>query len=435
MLEPRLLKRAVVIPPGKRGPAVSSARQTFFRSEVLIPGKVFDAKRDFGAKGDGKADDTAALVAAIQAAREHGKGAIAYLPCGQYRVTKTLEISGRDYTLGGAGMGWQAGTVVAWGGPRPAAGQEVALFHVRNADHVTLEGFVAATPSLYYEDIGVVSVLHEASDAPSLVTYDDVGGFTQFRGLGRNDKVYLRMLGGIVDFDNCQQATILAEQIYPSRHPQSKRFDTTLRVRGKDRALPRDGFLGIMTMFNAGNPYDIKIEDSQSLVISDYYTEQTWRVLLLEGNAGDTPGRVTILAHKFHGEHVDDLVNVRNYRGSLYLSASPLPQVPIADPAEAAKAAGGTMAGVKVKMAPFVFSHTGANPIDIMLVGCTYETGKPVLNKEAGANFILANDTLGSMTLSDDEKQRIAAALDHLRQLGEVDLEFSANAKPKGATR
>ena len=68
------------------------------------------------------------------------------------------------------------------------------------------------------------------------------------------------------------------------------------------------------------------MQDSQNLVISDYYTEQTWRVLLLEGNAGDTPGQVTILAHKFHGEHVDDLVNVRNYHGASTCGPVPFPR-------------------------------------------------------------------------------------------------------------
>ena len=409
---------------------MTSARQEFFHSAVEIPGKVFDARRDFGAKGDGKTDDTAAVIAAIKAAREFGKGAIAYLPCGQYVVTKTLEVFGDNYTIGGAGMGWTAGTLLQWGGPHPVPGSEVALFHVKNANKVTLTGFVAATPSPYFEDAGVISFLHEASAAPSLVTYDDVGGFTQFRGLGKiRIRVFLKMLGGIVDFDNCQRATILAEQLYPSRHPQSQRFDTTLRVHGADQTQPKDGFLGIMTMFNAGNPYDIKVQDSQSLVISDYYTEQTWRVLLLAGNAGDTPGRVTILAHKFHGEHVDDLVNVRNYRGALYLGASPLPQVPVTDPAEAAKIDGGTMAGVKVKYTPFVFSHQGSNPIDIMLVGCTY-TFEPVLKKEAGATFILANDMSTGhpgpwhAEVSAEEQGKIAAALDQLRLLGIMDMTF-----------
>ncbi|MCY2996266.1 MAG: glycosyl hydrolase family 28-related protein [Planctomycetota bacterium] len=422
-------EKALVIPPGKRGPAVTSARQTFFRSAVEIPDKVFDAKRDFGAKGDGKADDTDAIVAAIQAAREHGKRAIAYLPHGQYRVTKTIEVSGADYFIGGAGLGWQAGTLVVWGSPRPAAGGEVAVFHVKNARHVTLEGFRASTPSVYFDDPGVISFLHEASDGPSRVTYDDIGGFTQFRGLATHDRVYLRMLGGIVDFDNCQRATILAEQIHPSRHPQSKRFETTLRVRGQDQSLPKDGLLGIMTMYNAGNPYDVTVEDSQSLVISDYYTEQTWRVLRLSGNPGDTPGRVTILAHKFHGEHVDDLVQVRNYKGEFLLGASPLPEVPITDQEEAKKAGGGTMSGVKVKKTPFVLSHTGENPVDIMLVGCTYGTGAPVFKTEPAATVIQANDNLGHATASDKEKETISAALDDLRRLGEVDLDFKFKHK------
>lgn len=157
----------------------------------------------------------------------------------------------------------------------------------------------------------MISVLHTAANAPSLVTYNDVAGFFQFRGLSPRDRVHLRMVNGIVDFDNCQRATIVAEQIYPGRHPQSKKFNTTLRVRGKDQALPKDGFLGIMTMFNAGNPYDITVEDSQSLVISDYYTEQTERVLLLKGNSGDAPGRCTFLAHKFQGFAVADMAHVR----------------------------------------------------------------------------------------------------------------------------
>ena len=277
--------------PGRRGAAVTSARQTFFRSAVKIPGKVFDARRDFGAQGDGKADDTQALRATIQAAREYGQGALAYLPHGQYRVTETLDISGHDYVIGGSGNCWQCGTRVLWGGKRPDEGQEAAVLHVRNAGDVTLEDLKVSTPGDYFDDAGMISVLHTAANAPSLVTYNDVGGFFQFRGLSHPDRVHLRMVNGIVDFDNCQRATIVAEQIYPGRHPQSKKFNTTLRVRGKDQALPKDGFLGIMTMFNAGNPYDITVEDSQSLVISDYYTEQTERVLLLKGNPGDTPGR------------------------------------------------------------------------------------------------------------------------------------------------
>ena len=429
------LDGAIQIPPGRRGPAVSSARQSFFRSEVSVAGKVFDARRDFGAKGDGKADDTAALRAAIQAARQHGKQAIAYLPHGQYRVTETIDVSGENYAIGGAGLGWQCGTQVFWGGKRPDAGREVAVFHVRNAGGVTLADLRVATPSGYFDDPGVISVLQAASDRPALVTYNDVGGFFQFRRLSPHDRVNIRMISGVFDFDNCQRATILAEQLYPTRHPQSKRFDTTLRVRGKDQSLPKDGFLGIMTFFNAGNPYDVTVEDSQSLVVSDYYTEQTTRVLLLKGDSGDTPGRFTFLAHKFHGEHVADMVHVRNYKGAIFLGASFLPQPPLVG-AEEGKKLASSMTGAKLADQPLVFSHQGANPVDIMLVGCTYGTGKPVLEKQSGATFILANDFLGGRPWhtepSDEEKAKIARALDHLRELGEMDIDFQ---KPRTTAR
>lgn len=51
-----------------------------------------DAKRDFGAKGDGQADDTAALQAAIDAINKDNAPAVLYLPAGTYRITRTLNM-------------------------------------------------------------------------------------------------------------------------------------------------------------------------------------------------------------------------------------------------------------------------------------------------------------------------------------------------------
>ncbi len=52
-----------------------------------------DAKRDFGTKGDGKADDTGALQRALDALRPpEAKAAVLFLPAGIYRITKTLRI-------------------------------------------------------------------------------------------------------------------------------------------------------------------------------------------------------------------------------------------------------------------------------------------------------------------------------------------------------
>ena len=63
-------------------------------SRVAFPKdpSVLDAKRDFGAKGDGVTDDTDALQRGIDASCGVGKPAssVFYLPNGTYRVTRTL---------------------------------------------------------------------------------------------------------------------------------------------------------------------------------------------------------------------------------------------------------------------------------------------------------------------------------------------------------
>lgn len=52
-----------------------------------------DAKRDFGAKGDGVSDDTEALQRALDAIRPQApKSVVLFIPSGVYRITKTLNV-------------------------------------------------------------------------------------------------------------------------------------------------------------------------------------------------------------------------------------------------------------------------------------------------------------------------------------------------------
>ncbi len=81
--------KVYIIPAGKRNGTLTSAEQSFLRETEAVPDTVFDAKRDFGAKGDGVTDDTAAIQKTIDAASAKGKGALAYLPKGRYVIKDT----------------------------------------------------------------------------------------------------------------------------------------------------------------------------------------------------------------------------------------------------------------------------------------------------------------------------------------------------------
>ncbi|MCL1856929.1 MAG: glycoside hydrolase family 55 protein, partial [Kiritimatiellaeota bacterium] len=404
-------------------------------------------QKEFGAVGDGVADDTAAITACLKAARDHGKGATAYLPFGKYVIHETLDISGSDYIVAGAGRGWQTGTILSWGGAKGTEENPVPMLRVANAKNVTLRDFKAVTPSYYFEDIGVASILHEGGaglltcdqdsenagqkTCATFVTYDQIGGFLVFRDLSAWDVVNIGTVSATIDIVNCQRATIVGDQVFVGTHPQSQRFETGLRVRGAKKAQGIGGFLGFMTFITGHAPgFDTIIEDSQSFVISDSYIEQTRRMIKLAGNADDTPGRFTYLARKFHSNWAKDLIHVNNYKGNVYIAAPFYPE-PQAEAGEAGT--GGDMQGNAVIKKPMTFIHDGDNPVTLMLVGCSYMTGAPDIRLGNGATLIQAHDEMAwkrwhADPVSVAAKHHIAEALNHLRLLGRYDLALRAKA-------
>ena len=79
----------------------------------LFPDVVFNVK-DFGAKGDGVADDTAVIQNAIDAANALG-GGIVFLPSGTYLITDTLTLYNNIHFqgLGGIGSGASSTLILA----------------------------------------------------------------------------------------------------------------------------------------------------------------------------------------------------------------------------------------------------------------------------------------------------------------------------------
>jgi hypothetical protein len=394
------------VPAGKRTGAALAAEQHFLKETVRIPAKVFDAKRDFGAKADAKTDDTAALQKCVDAAREHGKGAIAYLPLGRYVVTETLKITGADYFVGGTGFrtgllwkGAEGGTMVSVHDP-----QDVTLEHLAAGNH----------------DTGAMNngadILQTDSGKPSRMTYDGVFAFgmyqkkplqqgLRFSKLGREAVVIMPHVQGNLRFTDCAQATILA----------NTSFEGSVIVEGKDTR--RDGLLGFQTRLATLVTHGLYLKDNHSIVMSDFYVEQADNGFVFEGAPTDPPGRATIQGAKLHFSVPKNepakgtAMTVSNYGGQVFFGHQQF----YCEPTE-----------VRIV-------HTGAQPFELfLLANCFYNT-RPAITKGAGAQvFLVGNDGFklpeqtteytADDSLGPDALPKISAALDDLRRLGDADL-------------
>lgn len=399
--------KVVEIPAGERGGVVTSAARSFLTSRVRVTGKVFDAKRDFGAKGDGVADDTAAIVKAVAAARAHGGNAIAYLPTGRYAVTETIRLTGSDYTVGGSGF--RCGLV--WKGKKGGTTVEV-----HEPDRITLENLIVGHHEFPGGDTAA-DVLQRGSDKATSVCYDRVWVWGMYQkqplarglrlvGLGPREVVHFREVNGNVHVTDSARATVYLGVSY----------EGTLLVEGK--AKDRGGFVGGAVRLGTVTDPAVWVKDNHSLVMSDLYVESALHLLRMEGDADLPAGRVTLQGAKFelqaksanHGTEID------NYRGELILGPY---QFYVANPLHH-------------------FVHRGKAPFALTLYGGLFYNSQPAFRLAPGAKLavvvcesVLNKDhmvvpaaALAETPLA-DALPGIARGLDDLRRLGAVDVALS----------
>ncbi len=300
------------------------ADMDFMPKSVEVPSRHFDAKVDFGAIGNGKADDTAAIQSAIDAARAFGHNAKAYIPKGNYRITRPLRLEGSGYSFGGGtvyselhfdGNKDDDAIVVA-----PEGKLALDTFRVkRTALKINKvdrdEGWRVRSARVGEFDGKGVDIRQLPSAKGSRVIYHTVyvsGKYIELPfhlglrldGLREHDTVILHNTEGNLQFFNSGDATIL----------HTVGYEGSFWVRGEGRK----GFLGVMTRLATRSKHSIYIENSQSFVASDFYEEQAPpEAIILSGKAGDTPGRLTLGFVK-----TDRIIHVRNYVGEINFPAS-----------------------------------------------------------------------------------------------------------------
>jgi hypothetical protein len=385
--------RVTEIPAGKRGPVLINSQQQFLQDAAHIPGKVFDAKRDFGAKGDGRSDDTDALERCIAAAKVHGRNAIAYLPGGIYRICRTLAVDGGDYTLGGVGFT----SHLQWAGEADGV-----MVSVRDPRDVTVEHL-----ALYQAPKTAASIRQTSAGGRSSVFYDGLyTGICGPNGVGMElvelpEQAVVRMglISGPLRLRDCSRAAILGDiHVYE------------LTLSGAKH--PKSGFTGFLYHNDAVHDYALEVIDNQDVVIANFYSESNRRYLLAEGGTRLGAGRITIGAQKI--STLDgEAVTVKDYEGHIFIG-------------------GGDAWNQTDASRPLIFAHTGTRPVSLLLAGNGYWHQEPQWSFGPGLRLISLGNILienkypeyNERNVSDQPAPltgavlaEVAAAFDHFREL------------------
>jgi hypothetical protein len=404
------------IPKGTRGASITSANQKFFSSTAKIPGKVFDAKRDFGARGNGTGDDSDAIQKTIDAARAHGKGAIAYIPRGRYNITTTINITGGNYYVGGSG---EAFTQIYWRNTNSIGPtflitdpQQITIEHIGFWGNINLFAQLCAMRIIgTNSNPSNIHIEHVFVESPNRNLPTTNYGDVEVKNLAKGSVMTVYSLRtrpfkhGQIVFDNCSDAIIMLNFA-----------EGNIGVKGKTAG--RTGFLGVL--MHCGN---YLIEDNQSIVTSDPNTEQAeYQFVLMRGAAGLPAGRVTVSAARIHNWGVnkvgwtDDFI-IENYRGTLNVV--------------------GTMSNSPGEPASvYKFVHTGTNPLNVVCMANIYFDSAPTFSVESHvqksviSNWLqplYGNGTIKTPTFLKNDTHtnsmlHASQALDHFRELGAYDL-------------
>ncbi len=384
-----------VIPPGHE-PAHNRPAKTgrFFQNTATVPGKVFDAMHDFRATGNSKSDDTDAIQATIDAARRAGHGAIAYLPTGHYLVSRTLAVTGRDYTVGGSGF--RCGLI--W---RGQAGQPmVELSGVQNVRLANLAiGNLDFGPMNHGADVRITS----PTGVPCRLVLDEVSGYGMYQN--RPDLHGIQFVdlppGSVVDAEHVQ-GNLRIVGSGEAKFLFRTSYEGTVTIEGP--AASGTGPVGFLTRLATHCLPALHVRDNRSVVMSDFYNEQTQQYAVLEGKPGQPEGRMTIQGAKMHTLTQEPIFDIQGYAGQVYYGQSEFYNEP--------------------KVPRFVSTQT--TTARLILAGNFWYKTTPRFELGPGVQLtLLGNREIPDVGVDGDALKAMAMALDDLRRLGNLDCELS----------
>jgi hypothetical protein len=305
-------------------------------------------------------------------------------------------VTGKDYSVGGAGF--LRRTSIIWDGSEGGV-----IFAVHDPLNVTMENL-----TIGHHDLGPMNngadIRQTSSGKPSSVTYDGIFAYgiymskplkqgLEFIDLPQNAVVRGAFVQGNLRLKNCSRATMLFNNSYGG----------SITIEGSEKK--RDGFLGFMTRLAAIVEYTLKVKNNHSVVMSDFYNENSDRHLILEGGPADPEGGVTIQGGKTHLRTQNPVVEIDNYGGLVLLGPNQYYLAPV----------------------PAVMVQRGSQPVDLILMGNHFYRTKPELRLFGnGRGTLIGNQGCkNTPKVHDKVLATVAAGLDHLRRLAQIDHELN----------
>jgi hypothetical protein len=378
---------------GRENATIPAATTGFLRSTARVPRTVIDVRSDCGARGDGRTDDTAAVQACLdRAARIGGPDTLVYFPSGRYRVSRTIRIADADYLVGGTG--WHSQIVASARGVDPVVSivdpQGLVIEHLGGGGvpgTATFEQRGTAPGSVLYRGIYAFDSDEEAQQSIRML------------GLPAGMLVLSDHLDGRLEIRDSAAATLLLG------------FAASVRLTVGGAAAPT-GLIGLLTRASALEIYPLEVEDNQTLVVSDWYNEQT-PFLFRASGPGAWAGSITLDLSRAEARE-PTFARVDGYRGRVVVMGGVF-GVPEDDFAPTMQVAGSVKPSVGLMVSSFWNSgprFSPARPSDLLL-----------------QNSITTVDGSGTLRSADkatpEAMATASAALDDLRALSDADLRYN----------
>jgi hypothetical protein len=249
------------------------------------------------------------------------------------------------------------------------------------------------------DDIWVTS----ASNQPCQLTVDgvyvygkyalnpDVHGI-HFDSVPPGSVIVVPVVQGNIRINNCAQASLLFRTSYEGT--------VTLRGAGSTNSMP--GFLFRLATLTAPA---LQVFDNQSVVMSDFYVEQSDQIATLSGANGQSAGAVTIQAPKAELSTTNmPLFDIHGYFGRICYGQVQFYGTPTNT----------------------VFHSTNTSSLQFILAGNYWYNNTPVFNLDPNATLtLLGNKGAVDSSVTPQAMTALSNALDDLRRLGQLDNSLS----------